>query len=148
MNSATKHDTDKPQYHLIPQDVLLDVVRVMNYGALKYDKGESPPNYLRGKGVEFSRLWDAAQRHLVAWYFGQELDIESGLPHLAHALASLFMLAALDRRPWSDKLDDRPKLPRPTSVYGEPLKVIQTGTLQWPPPAMINVKLTEGEGHD
>jgi len=45
-------------------------------------------------------------------------------------------------------LDDRPKLPRPTSVYGEPLKVTQTGTLQWPPPAMINVKLTEGEGHD
>jgi hypothetical protein len=146
--AAHKQDIGKPQYHLIPQDVLLEVVRVMSYGALKYDGGESTPNYMRGKGIEFSRLWDAAQRHLAAWHFGQELDTESGLPHLAHALASLFMLAALDRRPWGERLDDRPRFPRPTSVYGEPLKLVQVGTKQWSTPTTQSARLAEGEGHD
>ncbi len=34
----------------------------------------------------------AAQRHLIAHYSGEDIDPESGLPHLAHASCCLMFL--------------------------------------------------------
>lgn len=56
-------------------------------GALKYGRGN-----FRAVGVRASIYYDAARRHLNAWFEGQDQDPDSGLPHLAHALACLAIL--------------------------------------------------------
>ncbi len=38
------------------------------------------------------RYFDAAQRHLIAWYLGESNDPESGLPHLAHCACCILYL--------------------------------------------------------
>ena len=68
------------QYGLIPVRALREVARVYGYGAQKY-----APNNWR-KGYPWTWAYDAMQRHLNSFWEGEELDPESGLPHLAHAV--------------------------------------------------------------
>lgn len=58
---------------------LLAVAEVSGFGANKYARY----NYL--KGYDWSLSFDALQRHLLAFWAGQDQDPESGLLHLAHA---------------------------------------------------------------
>ena len=48
-----------------------------------------------------------ALRHLAAFQRGEDLDPESGLPHLAHAMCNLRMLTLYSRT--YKEGDDRPK---------------------------------------
>lgn len=52
---------------------------VAGFGEQKYAR----LNYLNG--YAWSLSFDALQRHLMAFWAGQDLDEESGLPHVAHA---------------------------------------------------------------
>lgn len=56
-------------------------------GALKYGRAN-----WRHAGIRASIYVDACKRHLNAWFEGEDLDPDSGLPHLAHALACLAIL--------------------------------------------------------
>lgn len=56
-------------------------------GALKYGRTNWRPG-----GVKASIYVDAAKRHLDAWFEGEEFMKDSGLPHLAGALASIAIL--------------------------------------------------------
>lgn len=56
-------------------------------GALKYGRA----NY-RATGVRASVYVDAVLRHVGAWFEGEDLDPDSGVPHLGHALACLAVL--------------------------------------------------------
>jgi hypothetical protein len=47
-------------------------------------------------------------RHIFSWWDGQNNDVESGQPHLAHAIACLMIL--LDARLTDDLNDDRPRV--------------------------------------
>lgn len=58
---------------------LMEVAKVAGFGEQKYAR----LNYL--KGYDWSLSYDACQRHLHAYWSGEDLDPESGLPHLAHA---------------------------------------------------------------
>ena len=69
-------------------------------GAMKYGRAN-----FRAIGVRASIYVDAAQRHLLAWFEGQDNDPDSGLPHLAHALACLAILA--DAEAAGTMTDDR-----------------------------------------
>ena len=53
---------------------------VAGYGASKYT---DTYNYL--KGYPWSLNFNSVQRHLLLFWGGENLDPESGLPHLAHA---------------------------------------------------------------
>jgi hypothetical protein len=87
---------------LDPQ-ALLRVAEVAGFGARKYAR----MNFMRG--YDWSLSFDAAQRHLLLFWDGQDLDDESGLPHLAHAAwHMLAMLAFLERNLGTD---DRYKVP-------------------------------------
>lgn len=44
------------------------------------------------KGMRWSRLSDAALRHLLKWVSGSRVDDETGLSHLAHAMCCLMFL--------------------------------------------------------
>jgi hypothetical protein len=58
-------------------------------------------------GMGWSRLYAAAERHLHAWWAGESNDSETGLSHLAHALACLHFLNHYEHLKVGK--DDRPK---------------------------------------
>ena len=99
---AIKHDNDKIRMDLIPYDVIVEIGKVLTFGANKY----SARNW--EAGFHWSRVYAALQRHLALWFQGQEKDQETGLSHLAHAGCCLFFLLAFVLRGVGK--DDRPKL--------------------------------------
>ena len=63
--------------------------------AIAMEYGANKPEYGRNnwkKGMEWSRLVDAAQRHGLAIIKGEDIDMDSGNRHVAHMLASIHML--------------------------------------------------------
>ena len=58
---------------------LIQVGRVAGYGGVKYAR------YNFAKGYKWSLSYDALQRHLMAFWGGENIDPESDLPHVAHA---------------------------------------------------------------
>jgi hypothetical protein len=56
-------------------------------------------------GVRASIYIDAVRRHLTAWFEGEELDPDSGVPHLAHALACIAII--VDSMYAGKLMDDR-----------------------------------------
>ncbi len=86
-----KHDEAKPRFDLIPPMAELEVAKVLEYGASKYDTHnwryvENPQD----------RYLAAARRHINAWMQNEPYDDESGLPHLAHAITSLMFILELE----------------------------------------------------
>jgi len=86
--AGTKNDLGKTRLDLIPPEAIELIGRAFTYGAIKYDDH----NYR--KGIDYSRLYGAAQRHLNAFWGGEDIDEDSGLPHLALAGAEICMLMA------------------------------------------------------
>jgi hypothetical protein len=60
----------------------------------------------REKAVRASIYVDACERHLLAWFDGEERAQDSGVHHLAHAMACLAIL--LDAQATGNLVDDRP----------------------------------------
>lgn len=94
MAPAMKHDKEKLRYELIPPEFLEATAEGLTYGANKY----SPGNWARGGGLNHSRLFGALQRHLQAYWGGEDVDPESGNSHLSHAACMLAFLIAGVRR--------------------------------------------------
>ena len=82
-----KFDSGKLDYTLMPWKALDWVVKVLEFGAVKYgvDNWKLVPNARR-------RYTAAAYRHLNAIVEGEWLDKESGLPHAAHATCCLLFI--------------------------------------------------------
>jgi Domain of unknown function (DUF5664) len=95
-----KFDQNKLPYHLIPVDSLKEFVKVLAFGAAKYNERNWE------QGCEWHRLYAAAQRHLNAWWAKENRDQESGLSHLAHALCCVIFLLTYELRKIG--VDDRP----------------------------------------
>ena len=98
----------KPPLHLIPGSALVQMAVAHGLGADKY----GPYNW-RVTGVNASTYVGAAERHLRSWYDGEQIDPESGVSHLAHALASIAIL--IDAAACGTLIDDRP----PAAPTGE-----------------------------
>lgn len=73
--------------HLWPACVTAMGCLALLDGMLKYGRAN-----WRHAGVRASIYKDALQRHVDAWWEGEDKDPDSGLPHLAHALACLAIL--------------------------------------------------------
>lgn len=86
--SGLKYDNGKAPLGLIPYESLQGTAQVLAFGAKKY----AAHNW-RG-GFEWSRLIDAAMRHLHAFNAGEDLDLESGLSHADHAACCIAFLQA------------------------------------------------------
>lgn len=82
----------KDPWHLLPFGPVADVVKVLAHGAQKY----APEGWRKVENPR-ARYFSAAMRHLLAWWGGERVDPESGLPHLAHAACCIFFLAEADR---------------------------------------------------
>jgi hypothetical protein len=86
-STGIKHDNGKPPISLIPVEAILGEADVFAFGAAKYGKH----NFRHG--MEHTRLLDAAMRHILAIVKGEDIDVESGKPHWAHARCCLAMYA-------------------------------------------------------
>jgi hypothetical protein len=79
--------SNKIPLHLWPETATVYGALAFLDGALKYGRSN-----FRAVGVRASIYNDAAKRHLNKWFEGEDLDPDSGLPHLAHALACVAIL--------------------------------------------------------
>lgn len=102
-NKANKNDIldNKNMLQLLPPLAQERIAEVFTYGSKKYS------SWNWANGIEYSRLYGALQRHLTAWYKGEEIDPETGKSHLAHAGCCIMML--LETNELRKDLDDRPK---------------------------------------
>ena len=105
MSGGIKDDSGKPQIGLIPAVFIWGLARVLTFGAMKYTRDGVNGEHNWRKGLKYSRCFDALQRHLWAWWNGEENDPESGESHLDHASCCLAFLREMseDRK----DLDDR-----------------------------------------
>lgn len=98
--SGARYNTGKADLSLIPLSTLEDEARVWMYGAKKYKAF----NWM--KGMQWSVPLACALRHLAAFQNGEDIDEESGQPHIAHAMCNLRMLTLYSKT--YKEGDDRP----------------------------------------
>lgn len=91
----------KPPLHVLPPVALFHMAQAMTDGEQKYGL----MNW-RKFPVNASVYYDAAQRHLMAWFDGENRAADSGVHHLAHAMACLSII--LDAESIGKLNDDRP----------------------------------------
>jgi len=84
--TGKKNDQEKPDLSLLPKVFLDGTARAFMHGEKKYGR------YNYRNGMDWHRLLAAALRHLTAFNDGEEIDVDSGNSHLAHASASIAML--------------------------------------------------------
>lgn len=96
----------------IPAPVIWELAVAMFEGALKYARH----NY-RAVGVRASVYYDALNRHVDAWWDGQDTDPDSDLHHVTKAIATLFILRdSMIRGNWVDDRAPRTLQVRPSVV--------------------------------
>lgn len=86
--------------HLWPETATIMGSLGLLEGMLKYGRSN-----WRASPVRASIYVDACKRHLNAWFEGEDCAPDSGLPHLAHALACLAIL--VDAQAAGSLADDR-----------------------------------------
>jgi hypothetical protein len=91
----------KLQISLVPTSAIRGLAEVLQKGAAKY----APRNWERG--MKWSIPYECAMRHLMTWFDGQDLDDETKLNHLKHALCNIAFL--IEYSETCPQFDDRPK---------------------------------------
>lgn len=95
--------SDKLPLHLWPATATaMGCVGFLN-GALKYGRSN-----FRVVGVRASIYVDAAKRHLDAWFEGEEVDPDDGVPHLSAALCCIAIIVDAEA---AGKLNDDRQVP-------------------------------------
>lgn len=96
---GTKNDGEKPRMDLLDPLALEGLAAVLTFGAKKY----AAHNWR--KGIANTRLIAAMLRHLFAIMRGEDIDPESGLPHIDHVgCCWMFLSNNMKTRP---EMDDR-----------------------------------------
>lgn len=103
---GVKHDSLKNPMDLLPMLPLGHVSRVLGFGARKY----GPHNWRNG--LEYRRLLGATLRHVAAFQDGEDLDEETKLSHIDHAICELLFLSQFIHE-GRKELDDRYVPPGP-----------------------------------
>ena len=85
---GVKFDQGKRRVDLVPTEAINALAEVLTAGAVKY--GEHNWRH----GMDWSRVYGAAQRHMLAFWGGDDIDDESGMPHLWHALTNMAFLVS------------------------------------------------------
>lgn len=92
MNPKDRSGLAKPNLSIIPLTPLYEVALALIEGARKY----GPWNWRKEK-VDETVYVDAAIRHLNQWLCGEDIDPDSGLPHISKAIAGLCILRDAQR---------------------------------------------------
>jgi len=84
MSEGKKFDSAKPKMYLLPPKAIVEVSKVLTFGAEKYDE----ENWRKLDNLQ-NRYTGGALRHLFAHLDGELKDPETGYSHLAHAMCCL-----------------------------------------------------------
>ncbi len=88
-----KFDGGKLDYTLVPFEGLDEIVKVLMFGAQKYDRD----NWRHVENAA-QRYAAAAFRHLTAYNKGEHTDPETNLSHLAHVGCCILFMLALEKQ--------------------------------------------------
>ena len=97
-----KFDSDKPRMDLLPPKAIFEVAKVLGFGAQKYD----PENWRLLDNLQ-SRYTAGALRHIFAHMDGEDLDPETNLSHLAHAMCCLLFKLEIELEERSKEEESR-----------------------------------------
>lgn len=86
-----RYDAGKRRWDLVPPEIE-EVVDVFTFGAVKY----ADRNW--EKGMSWGRVFGSLLRHSWAFWRGEDIDKESGLHHMAHAMWNCLALLTYSRR--------------------------------------------------
>ena len=98
-SSALRYNSGKLQWSLVDFDALEDMVRVLEFGAKKYDADNWK------KGLQTNEIAESMMRHLFAYLRGEDIDPESGLPHTGHIMCNAMFLSYMQK--FAPKFDGR-----------------------------------------
>ena len=104
LKEGTKYDSGKDRWDLLPYEAIEEVVKVYTGGAQKYD------DWNWAKGIKYSRVFAAAMRHMMAFWWRRKKTNEEdfGLHHLAHVIWCCLTLLYYDKHPdIYSQFDDR-----------------------------------------
>jgi hypothetical protein len=124
---AMHFSADKPGVDQVPPELLIEWGDVFTYGEKKYARD----NWKRG--TNWHEFYGSALRHLYRWWNGEDVDPETGLPHLAHALWNVGALRYYQIHDLGT--DNRPEPPPTTVTLERPVigpgeaAVIQNGDI-------------------
>jgi len=99
MERAERYNEGKVDWSQVDLTLLEPMIRVLMYGEKKYHK------YNWKKGAPISELIGCLMRHLTSFMDGEDIDKESGQPHLGHAMSNLMMMINTMKN--RKELDDR-----------------------------------------
>lgn len=91
--TGRKDDNQKDDWSLLPLSVVKQIVKVLTFGAIKYERD----NWQHVEDAR-NRYFAACMRHLKQWQDGEIVDKESKLPHLAHACCCLIFIMWFDEK--------------------------------------------------
>ena len=89
----------------LPVEVLQEWASVFTFGEKKYARDNWK------KGTDYHQFYGSALRHIFKWWAGEDVDPESGINHIAHALWNLAALRYYQIHGLGT--DDRNPLPNP-----------------------------------
>jgi hypothetical protein len=104
--SAARYDSEKPRMDLVSPISIEGTATVLAFGAKKY-----ADNNWR-KGMKWGRTIASLLRHTYKFMAGEDIDPESGLPHVDHIACNAMFLQEYFRT--SKDLDDRFKISKVT----------------------------------
>lgn len=93
-------DGKTQRYDLLALGPIEDLAKLLGYGAEKY----AARNW--EQGFAWSRAYNALMRHLIAFWSGEDVDPESGAPHMVAVMCNAMFLAEFTRT--HPEHDDRP----------------------------------------
>ncbi len=79
---ALRFNEGKPKWALVHYGSLIPMIKVLEFGALKY----APNNWK--KPMPLDKILESMQRHLAALMDGEIYDKESGIHHMGHIQAN------------------------------------------------------------
>ena len=85
---ALRYNEGKPQWSLIDFDSLEPMVRVLEYWMKKYTVWDVTWRDNWKKPMDRKKILDSMMRHQIALMAGEEIDQESGKPHIGHIMAN------------------------------------------------------------
>ena len=136
--TGTKNDAEKIQLDLIPPVVIEALGKVLTQGAATYG------SYNWQKGLNYSRVYAATQRHLNKFWSGKEdIDPDSHFPHLWHVLCNVAFLIYYEANPSQyQKFNDQPN--NQAEFYKKQANFIENiETLVQDNPKFFNAKLAD-----
>ena len=101
-DEGRKFDSEKPKMYLLPPKSMVEISKVLTFGAQKYDED----NWRKLDNLQ-NRYSGGALRHIFAHLDGELKDEETNYSHLAHAICCLLFKLEIELEKESKK--ERPR---------------------------------------